>query len=131
MFFSTFAGGVNACPPGWTYFSNKCYLFHADSVTQEVAETFCKEKGAALLEIDSSIENQFIVDQALSARYSSFFAYYWTGFWLGKCGILIISFASNITQICHIIMTLEHHNNGNFTSIILHKILLKKTWYWT
>ena len=50
----SFLAGVNACPPGWTYFSSNCYLFQYGETSQQTAEGFCQAEEASLLEIVKS-----------------------------------------------------------------------------
>uniref|UniRef100_A0A3Q2U6V3 Galactose-specific lectin nattectin-like n=1 Tax=Fundulus heteroclitus TaxID=8078 RepID=A0A3Q2U6V3_FUNHE len=48
------------CPPGWTQFGSRCFIFHYQARTWSDAEKFCIAIGGNLASIHSSDENTFI-----------------------------------------------------------------------
>ncbi|KAM9351452.1 galactose-specific lectin nattectin-like [Symphorus nematophorus] len=57
--------GVNCapapcCPPGWTRYGSRCFLFQNRGVTMVKAESICQALGGNLASIHSSEENTFV-----------------------------------------------------------------------
>ncbi|XP_038154344.1 galactose-specific lectin nattectin-like [Cyprinodon tularosa] len=48
------------CPPGWTQFGSRCFIFYYESKTWVDAEKFCISIGGNLASIHSSDENTFL-----------------------------------------------------------------------
>ncbi|XP_038165332.1 galactose-specific lectin nattectin-like isoform X1 [Cyprinodon tularosa] len=48
------------CPPGWTQFGSRCFIFYYQSRTWSDAEKFCISIGGNLASIHSLDENNFI-----------------------------------------------------------------------
>uniref|UniRef100_A0A3Q2EIN2 C-type lectin domain-containing protein n=1 Tax=Cyprinodon variegatus TaxID=28743 RepID=A0A3Q2EIN2_CYPVA len=48
------------CPPGWTQFGSRCFIFYYESRTWVDAEKFCISIGGNLASIHSSEENTFL-----------------------------------------------------------------------
>ncbi|XP_033643373.1 snaclec coagulation factor IX/factor X-binding protein subunit A-like [Asterias rubens] len=58
--------GQSACPSGLVEFDSSCYLFHNIRSTWTEAKTHCQESAGAILRIESSEENDFIVGEMKS-----------------------------------------------------------------
>ncbi|KAM9750928.1 galactose-specific lectin nattectin-like [Menidia menidia] len=53
------------CPPGWTQFGSRCFIFHYTSKTWIDAENHCLSIGGNLASIHSAEENNFLSDLIL------------------------------------------------------------------
>ncbi|XP_034551047.1 galactose-specific lectin nattectin-like isoform X2 [Notolabrus celidotus] len=51
---------VPACPPGWTQFGSRCFIFHRSAKRWVDAESHCIKIGGNLASIHSSEENYFL-----------------------------------------------------------------------
>ncbi len=61
---------VSACPSDWVQSGSSCYLFHDTGHTKKDSKTYCQDRGGAILRIESSQENDFIMDEMNSRRMS-------------------------------------------------------------
>ncbi|KAM9750926.1 galactose-specific lectin nattectin-like [Menidia menidia] len=53
------------CPPGWTQFGSRCFIFHHKAKTWIDAENHCLSIGGNLASIHSAEENNFLSDLIL------------------------------------------------------------------
>ncbi|KAL4221469.1 C-type lectin domain 6 member A [Mactra antiquata] len=54
---------VGVCHNGWTRYNDSCYFINLDQAMSFMdAENFCQQYNARLIHVETSAENQFIVD---------------------------------------------------------------------
>ncbi|XP_032422573.1 galactose-specific lectin nattectin-like isoform X1 [Xiphophorus hellerii] len=54
-----------ACPPGWTQFGSRCFIFYYNMRTWSDAEEFCISIGGNLASIHNNEENSFLSDMVV------------------------------------------------------------------
>ncbi|XP_045074902.1 ladderlectin-like [Coregonus clupeaformis] len=54
------SSGNRLCPPGWTHYGSRCFMFGKTARTWPEAEEICKSLGANLASVHSSEEAQFL-----------------------------------------------------------------------
>uniref|UniRef100_A0A3B5MF61 C-type lectin domain-containing protein n=1 Tax=Xiphophorus couchianus TaxID=32473 RepID=A0A3B5MF61_9TELE len=56
---------LGSCPPGWTQFGSRCFIFYYNMKTWSDAEEFCISIGGNLASIHNNEENSFLSDMVV------------------------------------------------------------------